>query len=50
MEAVSFVVIYILVVGILLFVLLFGESPIFQNTAVQTCHYGLTTGICIVME
>ena len=47
MEFFSLVSVYVLLFGVVLFVLLFGESEMFEGTAIETCHWVISEGPCV---
>lgn len=47
MEFFSLMTVYCILFGAVLFVLLFGESEMFEGTAVETCHWLLSDGLCV---
>ena len=38
---------YLALFGILLFILLFGESEMFEGTVVESCHWLVSDGLCV---
>jgi hypothetical protein len=46
MEFFSLLTVYLLLFGSVLFVLLFGESEMFEATPVETCHWLINDGLC----
>jgi len=42
----SIMTVYLAAFGFILFVLLFGESEVFEGTVVETCHWLVSDGLC----
>ena len=50
MDLVVFIVGYLSVTAFMLFILLFGESPMFIGTPVPRVHWFFTQGVCEGIE
>ncbi|EFJ49363.1 hypothetical protein VOLCADRAFT_89714 [Volvox carteri f. nagariensis] len=50
MDLFTLTLIYLSATAFSIFILLFGESPIFKRTPIATLHWSLTTGLCDGME
>jgi hypothetical protein len=46
MDFITFTAVYLAFTAVLVFVMLFGESPIFIGTPVAKAHWLFTQGIC----
>ena len=46
MDLITFTAVYLGVTAALVFVMLFGEMPVFTDTPVARLHWALTQGIC----